>query len=123
MNKLTVRALTPKDVPFVARTEHEVFSDAWSENAILSHLDAQGAIAAVIAENDTPIGYLLGLCLTLPEGMPAEGELYRIAVLPKERKKGIGRFVLLRFLDILDKMGADVCFLEVRESNTAARAL
>ena len=118
MNALTVRALSREDIPFVARVEHAVFSDAWSEAAILSHLEGKGAFATVITEQDTPIGYLLGTRLPASEGFPAEGELYRIAVAPDKRRGGAGARLLSHFLSHLE-----VCYLEVRKSNTAARAL
>ena len=114
----TRRATSEGDVALLTALEAAAFHDAWGEDAIRSHVCSENGITLLCLDRDgRAVGYLFGTSL------PPEGELYRIAVVSEERKKGIGRFILLRFLDILDKNGADVCFLEVRESNTAARAL
>ena len=119
MEEYTVRRATSEgDIALLAELEALAFRDAWRTDAIRSHVCSENGITLLCLDRDgRTVGYLLD------SSLPPEGELYRIAVLPEERKKGIGRFILLRFLDILDKNGADVCFLEVREGNTAARAL
>ena len=119
MDGYTIRRATSEgDAALLAGLEAAAFRDAWSEDAIRSHICSENGITLLCLDRDgRAVGYLFGTSL------PPEGELYRIAVLPEERKKGLGRFILLRFLDILSNIGTDVCFLEVRESNTAARAL
>ena len=119
MGNYSIRPATGEgDLALLSALECECFADAWGEGEIRSHLGASTALTLLCYdEADRAIGYLFGSCL------PPEGEVYRVAVLPKARKCGVGRFILLSFLDILQRRGADVCFLEVRESNTAARAL
>lgn len=119
MNGYTIRAAKSEgDVALLAQLESSSFPDAWRADMIRAHLCGDTAVTLLCFDPaGQPVGYLFGSCL------PPEGELYRIAVLPELRGLGIGRFILLRFLDHLSARDADVCFLEVRESNTAARAL
>lgn len=113
-----MRYCTTQDLPTLAALEAACFpADAWSESALASHLNsAQGY--AILAERDgRAVGFLTGSLI------PPEGELYRIATLPAHRGKGIGEELIAHFLADLSKRGCNSIFLEVRESNTAARAL
>jgi len=47
-------------------------------------------------------------------------DINRIAVLPDFRRKGIGKELLKKLLDILKEEGVEEVFLEVRESNIPA---
>ncbi len=99
-------------LPAIAEAETRIFSDAWGEKALLSH--AEGASSRTLAAylDGVFAGYLLGTVI------PPEGEVYRIAVLPEARGKGVGDALLSAFLG-----ETPVCFLEVRESNSHARRL
>lgn len=100
------------DVSFLLSSEAEIFSDAWGESALLSHLSSSASRTLIACVDGEPVGYLLGSVI------PPEGEVYRIAVLPKHRRAGVGDALLDAFL-----AKTDACFLEVRESNAHARAL
>ena len=119
MSDYTIRtAKSESDLSLLTQLEAIAFPDAWGEREIRSHLCGETAISLLCVDTGgNAVGYLFGSCL------PPEGEVYRIAVLPEVRGRGIGRTILLSFVDLLDRRGADVCFLEVREGNTAARAL
>lgn len=93
------------------RAEADIFSDAWGEAALLSHLGASTSRTLIAEEDGALCGYLLGSVI------PPEGEVYRIAVLPKARRRGVGEALLSAFLKEVP-----TCFLEVRESNAPARA-
>ena len=64
-------------------------------------------------------GGLLGFLVALTVG--AEWELENLAVLQKQRRRGLGRRLLRALVVQARKVGADSIFLEVRESNQAAR--
>ena len=118
MGAYTLRTATEADLPLLTALEAAAFRDAWREGEIRSHLSGATAVTLICeGEAGEALGYLFGSCL------PPEGEVYRIAVPDALRGRGIARFIMQGFLDILEKNGADVCFLEVREGNTAARAL
>jgi ribosomal-protein-alanine N-acetyltransferase len=53
----------------------------------------------------------------------AEAEVADLAVAPAARRRGIGRALIDRLLSDLEREGVLAVFLEVRESNRAARAL
>lgn len=111
-------AKSETDLALLTALEAATFRDPWHEGELRSHLCSTTAVTLLcFDEEKRAVGYLLGACL------PPEGEVFRVAVIPDARGCGIGRKIVLSFLDILDMRGADVCFLEVRESNTAARAL
>ncbi len=113
-----VRSAKEEDLTALLSLEAAVFHDAWGEGAVRSHLASASAVS-LIAEDTagTPIGYLFGLSLS------GEGELLRIAVLDAARGRGVGKFLLHSFLDILRQNGAEACFLEVRKGNLAAQSL
>jgi ribosomal-protein-alanine N-acetyltransferase len=52
-----------------------------------------------------------------------EAELFMIIVAPEARGRGSGRDIFDQFLDVCRTKGATEVFLEVGESNQAARAL
>ena len=114
---VTVRAATSDDLATLFALEQAAFQDAWSEGALRSHMETDGAYATLAILDGEVVGYLLGNCLP-PIGGVREGELYRIAVLEAARGRGIGRTLLSSFLSALD-----ICFLEVRDGNTAAISL
>lgn len=66
-------------------------------------------------------GGLLGFLVALTAG--AEWELENLAVIQEQRRRGLGRRLLRAFVAQARKVGAERIFLEVRESNEAARKL
>lgn len=108
---IEIKELSPKE-RVIRDAEARVFSDAWSDTALASHETSFGARTIAAYLDGVFAGYLLGTV------NPPEGEVYRVAVLPEFRQRGIGERLLCAFL-----VDVPVCFLEVRESNLAARAL
>ena len=103
---------TEKHATLIAEAEEAVFSDAWSLSSVCSHMHAATARTFVVLENGALCGYLLGSLV------PPEGEVYRVAVLPPYRRRHVAELLLTAFL-----AECEICFLEVRKSNAAARAL
>ena len=104
---------TMEHISLLKDAEARIFSDAWSEKALASHLSLPTSRALLaMDEEGKMLGYLLG-CVIAPEG-----EVYRIATLPEARRQGVGHALLNAFLP-----EAEECFLEVREGNAPARAL
>ncbi len=52
-----------------------------------------------------------------------EGEILNLGVAPARRRQGIGAELVRAMMDALRARGARAVYLEVRDSNTAARAL
>ena len=52
-----------------------------------------------------------------------EGEILNLGVAPAHQRRGVGRVLVEHLLTLLAERGVDAVFLEVRESNAAARRL
>jgi len=57
------------------------------------------------------------------KGLGEEWEIENIAVAEPARRRGLGTRLLGEFLDLARSRGANMIFLEVRESNVGARRL
>ena len=80
-------------------------------------LDNPAITLFVLFEDETLVAYALFVIL------PPEAELLNIAVSPTLRRSGAARMLLDYADGVLSERGVSETFLEVRESNTAARAL
>lgn len=105
------------ELEVLTRGEMTLFSEPYSQNALKAHLENPHGISLLWKENGETAGYVLG---TLVAG---EGELLRIAVFPKHRRKGIGTKLLFALEDAVRNGGGEVIFLEVRKTNLPARNL
>ena len=114
---MEIRKSTPKDAEFLGKIEKETFSDPWKEEDILSLISTEGAMCYTAVSDGEISAYVLGRIIA------PEGEIYRIATLPKYRRRGIATRLLERLLREEEKNGLESLFLEVRESNIAARSL
>ena len=112
-----LRLLSAESAKLVASVAERCFTDPWSHAVIAAALSAPQN-AAIGAYRDG------GLCGFLFVSAGAdEGEISDLAVLPEARRGGVGSALLREGLRILRERGCDSVFLEVRESNTAAREL
>ena len=109
---MQVRKAVCADIPAVLALEGCIFSDPWQEKDLRLHLECDHLCFFVCEEAGCVCGYLLASLI------PPEGEIYRVAVSPEYRKRGIAD-ALCRTLFSL----CDTVFLEVRRSNAPARAL
>lgn len=124
-----MRAATAGDLAAVAAIEAECFSDPWSADAFASSLALPQACFYLAEEvgGDGPeegiagAAKLLGYVVALTVG--DEGEVANLAVAPAARRRGLGGVLLDRFVAESERAGVRVLFLEVRESNVAARRL
>ena len=114
---MTIRFAREGDLASLAALERLCFSEPWSEGALREQLSSPLSVALVCEDGDALLGYAYGSVI------PPEGELYRIAVKHGARRGGIGKRLLAAFLDALRERGAVSAYLEVRESNLAARSL
>ena len=114
----TITLMTYDDIPQVAAIERQCFPDPWSEQMLQDHLDNQCAAALVArGEDGTVLGYG-GLLVVLDEGY-----ITNIAVRPEYRRQGIAADILKVFENFARGNRLAFLTLEVRASNTAARAL
>jgi ribosomal-protein-alanine N-acetyltransferase len=120
---LRVRPATAADIPvMLALEKHAVTAAHWSPEryqevfatAPSSHGNRR---LALVIEEATVQGFLVARVVD------REWEIENIAVCGPARRRGLGTRLLGEFLDAARAEGADAVFLEVRESNHAARAL
>ena len=114
---LSLRPMTPSDLPEVARIETTAFSTPWSEGTFRSLLDRAGVELWVAEWGDQLAAYAI-LWKVLDEG-----ELANIAVRRDLRGRGIGSGLLSRMLQVAEDSGVRSLYLEVRESNGRAREM
>ena len=97
--------------------ERVCFDEPWTEESLKNQLNNGNCISVVSEEEGKITGYAFGTVII------DEGELYRIAVSPEKRGKGIGERLLIEFVEKCHEKGAVKLFLEVRSKNVPARRL
>jgi len=91
--------------------------ELWSEQSLRELLAMPGALALLALQGQQPVGFIL---LRLAAD---EAEIITLAVQPQVRRQGVARRLLTVGLAKVTGRGAQQCFLEVAESNMAARGL
>ena len=114
---VTVRAMWPADIPDVMRIERQSFGMPWQESTFRALMRRPSASLLTAEADGAVVGFAV---LWFTED---EGELGDLAVDPGHRGHGIGRTLLDRSIEETRLRGARTLYLEVRESNDAARAL
>ncbi len=121
-----LRPMQLSDLPAVLVMEETVFGDdAWPLSVFERDLANQHAAYVVMELVDGSVqperaelagyaGYWL---------LEDETNLMNIAVAPGWQGHGLGEYLLLETLALMQQQGADVCTLEVRASNVRAQAL
>lgn len=114
--KITVKKAAAEDIDFIAALEKETFSLPQS-HADLEEMAENGEKNLLVAFlGGERAGYIGAYTVC------RETDIMTVAVSPAFRKNGVGRALVNALFDELDGK-SDVIFLEVRESNSAARAL
>lgn len=114
---MEVRKMTAADIDAVTALENEIFSDAWSAEGFLESLENPNAIMLTVIEN----GDLAGYCCVYT--VLDEAEIVNVAINPKYRCQGLGFKMLKAMMDHFVPEEVTQYFLEVRQSNTAAKRL
>jgi len=111
-----LRKMTAADIDAVERILRESPEAAqWSAGELLSVL--RGNIHIWVAEDS---GKVIGMVAARAIG--GDAEILNLAILPEQRRRGLGRRLLEGAIAESRAAGARSVFLEVRESNAAARA-
>lgn len=102
----------------LAKLEQTCFpDDFWTAASICSTLMREDVIYRIeYGKDGSPAGYCIGAAAY------GEAELYRIGVLPDQRRHGIGKRILNEFISMCPEDTGRI-FLEVRESNRPATSL
>jgi [ribosomal protein S18]-alanine N-acetyltransferase len=117
---MRIRRAIPADIPaMMALEKHAATAAHWSAEQYETAFsgEAPSRVVLIIEEEAGVQGFITGRALD------EEWEIENIAVGGPARRRGLGTRLLGEFLDLARGRGADAVFLEVRESNLAARRL
>ncbi|HXW91953.1 MAG TPA: ribosomal protein S18-alanine N-acetyltransferase [Terriglobales bacterium] len=115
-----IRFATLDDISSLLAIEKDALTAAhWSREQYQSACFASGTqrILLVIEEDSTLRGFLVGCAVG------EEWEIENLAITGPARRRGLGQRLLRHFLNLARGRQAVSIFLEVRESNHAARCL
>ncbi|MBO7148465.1 MAG: ribosomal protein S18-alanine N-acetyltransferase [Clostridia bacterium] len=124
MSELVIREASPDDLDAMYDIELKCFSDPWTRAMLDPFCGYTGARAAV-AELDGKICGFVFIYVVAGDTGENNGEvdLADIAVDPDARRTGVAKKLISYVYDSARKNNCGNIFLEVRRSNTAARAL
>lgn len=114
---LQYRRISEADIPDLLMADQEAYPDPWTQG--MFRQEVQSSVSEFfVARRDGEIVAYGGFWLALDEA-----HITKITVLPQHRGQGVGRELLEWLMARAEGMGANIARLEVREGNTAARAL
>jgi ribosomal-protein-alanine N-acetyltransferase len=113
---VTWRPMATEDLGYIAALEAHIHAAPWSATNFADAL-ATGYYAIVGEREHRILAY--GVLMLAP----GEAQVLNLSVVPDQRRAGLGRTLLRRFLVAARERGAEQCFLEVRTSNVNALAL
>jgi ribosomal-protein-alanine N-acetyltransferase len=114
-----LRPARRRDLEAIGGIEVQAFGDPWSQGSFGALLD-NPLVWFVVAEEEGSArlaGYIVAWFVA------DEAEVANLAVAPALRRRGIGAVLLDDALAEAERRGARAVYLEVRQSNAAARAL
>jgi [ribosomal protein S18]-alanine N-acetyltransferase len=117
---MNIRRATPADIPaMLTLVNHSATAARWSRAQYERVFDESvpRRVALVIEEGPSVRGFLVA------HEVAREWEIENVAVAGAARRRGLGARLLGEFLKMASGEGATAVFLEVRESNHAARLL
>ena len=114
---MQIRLMTIHDCEQVAEIEAASFSVPWSLKSFTDTVEKENFRYFVAEEKGEILGYC-GFLFVLDEV-----EIPNVCVKASARKQGIGKQMMKVLIEEAGKLGITVLFLEVRESNAAARKL
>ena len=118
---ILVRHAASADLPYLAEIAKTSATAAhWTSDEyakLFAPEMVQERVTLVIEQNGTVAGFIVA------RPLEEEWEIENIAVTGSARRRGLGSHLLGEFLDLAGNRGGTQVFLEVRESNHAARAL
>ena len=127
MSAVRVRPAQADDLPrLVEIASHSVTAAQWNQAEYQKLFDppaafstglAQPRTALVVEQDGSVVGFIVG------RQADEEWEIENIAVTGSARRCGLGSRLVGELLDLVRSRGGTSVFLEVRESNRAARSL
>jgi ribosomal-protein-alanine N-acetyltransferase len=125
---INIRPAISADIPFMANLERQCATAGhWTDEQYRQAFETEGPkrfmiVAAASDTAETAAGQRI-LGFLIAQHVAPEWELENIVVAPEARRKGAGKQLLEALLAVARETNSDSIFLEVRESNAAARTL
>jgi ribosomal-protein-alanine N-acetyltransferase len=116
---MTIRLLDGRldDLGAVMRVMTDAFADrfgeAWTRSQCAGILPMSGVRLTLAHDGTDVVGF------SLYRTVAGDAELLLLAVSPKSRRQGVGRTLLVRFVEAARREGAEKIHLEVRDGNPA----
>ena len=104
-------------VDLLASLHAVLFPDSWDTEAFRTLMATPGTLGFLATDNGAPAGMVIGRVAA------DECEILTLGVLPAARRRGIAKALLDSLIAAMDPVGVRRMFLEVGDSNTAARRL
>ena len=115
---MKIRRADPADVLSIGLIERDSFADPWGSREFTTALASPQTIFLVAEDLDGAVaGYAIAIAVA------DEAEILNLAVRQERRQHGIGGKLLDSAITEVLSHGAEQVYLEVRESNEAARKL
>lgn len=115
--RIEIREMTQEDSQDVWVLQKQCFSVPWSLDSIQKMFVTEGYYNLIAKQGEVLVGYI-GMKTVLDEA-----DITNVAVHPAWRRQEIGKKLLQGLLERAVQQGVCQIFLEVRESNIAARKL
>jgi ribosomal-protein-alanine N-acetyltransferase len=121
----TIRSAVPEDLPRILEIERQSSGAAqWKADEyerMLSRGPSLSAHVVLVAEEEGAVRAIHGFLAA--KEVAGEWEIENLAVRETARRRGVGLRLLHEFLQLVHRRKGKAIYLEVRESNEAARAL
>lgn len=119
---VTIDSMRREDLPEILAIESLSFSEPWTEEMFLHELSSEGIADLLVARADEGSGPRIAgfLCAWIVAG---ELHINNIAAHPGYRRRGVASRLLEEMLRRAKAASVIAGYLEVRESNEAAKAL
>ena len=114
---ITIRPVHDTDLDAIAAIERDVFNDPWTRRSFADLVHARHVVFLVATDTSDVLGY----AIVLVAG--PESELANLAVARMAHRRGIGWRLLGEAVSEAQRRGCAEMYLEVRDSNLAAREL
>ena len=124
----TLRKFTINDLPSVTQINMTCLPENYTDIFFVD-LFRRYPETFIVAEQDRKIaGYIMcriemGLSNLGLSGVVKKGHVVSVAVMPEDRRRGIGEALVTSAMDGMRRYGARQCYLEVRVTNQEAIAL
>ena len=119
---MRVKRLGARDVAWVFRSA-DLFDEPPDRQATASYLRDRANIFLLAVEDGRAVGFLRGTALRQVRTRRAQMFLYEIGVLPKYRRRGIGRSLIETLLRYCRRHGFEEVFVLTSPRNRAAVGL